>query len=79
MYNSGHTIIVVPSRCGVENTVAKATLNIIDNKGARFEQLINTFEYFNCNKELGYYSHYYVSEAEMEQYNMCLSMCSSNL
>ena len=33
-----------------------------------FDRLVNAFEYYNCNAELGYYSHYFVSESDYNTY-----------
>ena len=85
MYYSGHTIIVVPCKCGVNSKVARIDMNyLLDSKcgGAmtnRFDRVISEFEYYNCNAETGYYSHYYVTEQAVEEYNMCQSMCSASL
>lgn len=85
MFYSGHTVTIVPCKCGVNNEVAKAELNLtcgivdplaIEN---RFDRLVNEFTYGNCNVETGYYVHYYVTEQAMDNYNMCLSMCSAGL
>ena len=82
MYYSGYTITVVPCNCGVDNIVAKNNMNYLsdlkcgDDMTNRFDRVVYEFEYYNCNAETGYYTHYYVTEEAMEQYNMCESMCS---
>lgn len=30
------------------------------DSGVTFDTAVNTFEYFNCNSELGRYAHYYI-------------------
>lgn len=85
MYYSGHTITVVPCKCGVDNIVAKTDMNYLldskcgDDMTNRFDRVVREFEYYNCNKETGYYVSYYVTEDAMEQYEMCQSMCSASL
>ena len=79
MYYSGHTITVVPCKCGVNNKVAKMEIITLENGGKEFDKLIREFEWYNCNAETGYYAHYYVTETDMNIYNMCQSMCSSSL
>lgn len=76
MYNSGHSIILVPCKCNVGNNIAYSRINLIESHGKDFDILVNTFEYFNCNSELGHYSHYYVCEIDMQSYNSCLLMCN---
>ena len=85
MYYSGHTITVVPCKCGVDNIVAKTDMNYLldskcgDDMTNRFDRVVREFEYYNCNSETGYYVSYYVTEDAMEQYEMCQSMCSASL
>lgn len=85
MYYSGHTITVVPCKCGVDNIVAKTDMNYLldskcgDDMTNRFDRVVREFEYYNCNSETGYYVSYYVTEYAMEQYEMCQSMCSASL
>ena len=85
MYYSGHTITVVPCKCGVDNFVAKTYMNYLldskcgDDMTNRFDRVVREFEYYNCNSETGYYASYYVTEDAMEQYEMCQSMCSASL
>lgn len=33
-----------------------------------FDRLVNTYTYYNCNAELGYYPHYFVSEEDHIKY-----------
>lgn len=28
----------------------------------QFDRAVNSFEYYNCNSEMGYYAHYYIKE-----------------
>lgn len=85
MYYSGHTITVVPCKCGVDNEVAKVELSMFCGDtdpltlANRFDTTVRLFEWHNCNAELGYYAHYYITEEAMEQYNICQSMCSASL
>ena len=89
MYYSGHTITIVPCKCGVNNIVAKAELDIQKDINCgdedvltisnRFDRVVGEFEWYNCNSETGYYSHYYVTETDMNTYNMCQSMCGASL
>lgn len=84
MYNLGHTITLVPCKCGVDNIIAKAEISMTDcddtdpitfSLANDFQHKVTEFEYYNCNKETGYYSHYYVTEEDMESYKMCKVMC----
>ena len=79
MYYSGHKITVVPCKCGVNNEVGRMEIITLENGGKEFDRLIREFEWYNCNKDTGYYAHYYVTETDMNIYNMCQSMCSASL
>ena len=79
MYYSGHKITVVPCRCGVNNEAARMQIITLEKCGKEFDKLIREFEGHNCNAETGYYSHYYVTETDMNIYNMCQSMCGASL
>ena len=89
MYYCGHTVVIVPCKCGVDNQIARAELDMQKDLNCgdedsvtitnRFDRVVREFEYYNCNAETGYYTHYYVTEDAMEQYKMCLSMCSEEL
>lgn len=78
MYYSGVPIIIVPCKCGVTNKIARAELDMQKDLKCgdedsltiinRFDRVVREFEYYNCNSELGYYSHYYVSEEDYNKY-----------
>ena len=84
MYNHGCDILLLP--CKVSNTaiqdkspwIKPVTINILncEHEVNKFDRTINDYEYYNCNAELGYYAHYFVSEEELEKYNMCQLMCN---
>lgn len=79
MYYKGFNIYLVP--CKVINSVATCVphdydwitpfaINI-DTCGFtvnKFDRSVNFYEFYNCNSELGYYSHYYVDEDEYNLY-----------
>ena len=70
MYNHGCNILLLP--CKVNDSavdgcshpwVKPVTINISDCKhdANKFDRTVNEYEYYNCNAELGYYSHYFVT------------------
>ena len=80
MYYSGHPITLVPCKCRVDNEVAVAKVSLFSMKGINnFDTLVNNFEYYNCNSELGRYTHYYVEERDMDEYVMCNAMCNNKV
>ena len=79
MFYNGITITVVPCKCSVDNTVAKSVISLFDEgvePTNRFDRFVRDFENYNCGVETGYYASYYVSEKDMESYNMCNMMCN---
>ena len=66
MYNNGVTIYLLPSNVGLNSVwVSPCPVNNIDNNAIysprSFDAVINEFEYYNCNNELGRYTHYYIN------------------
>lgn len=72
MYNHGCSILLLP--CKVSESalydstsqnhwVRPFTINISECKhdANKFDRSVNEYEYYNCNAELGYYAHYFVS------------------
>lgn len=66
------TIYIVPNKCRCDYShplTYPAVLDyeslcerVIDDKGLRnlFIDMVNSFEYYNCNSELGYYAAFYI-------------------
>ena len=79
MYNKGYTIKLLP--CKVSDSVVTGVPHDFDwikpveisektctHDANKFDRSVNDFEYYNCNSEMGYYSHYYVSEEDYNKY-----------
>lgn len=62
-YNNGQSIILLPVKCYTEMFVFETEENY--NKVRDFENLVNEFEYYNCNHECGYYAAFYVCTGAM--------------
>lgn len=84
MYYSGIKIIAIPCKCKMEDiNIPKIELNMmcggdIDSLSMvnKFDRDVRDFEVGFNSKVVGYYSHFYVSEKDMECYEMCDMMCS---
>lgn len=63
-YNNGESIIIVPVKCYTEVFAFETKENY--NKIRTFDNLVNEFEYYNCNHECGYYAAYYIPVVETE-------------
>ena len=76
MYNQGCSILLLP--CKVNNSavngssawVKPVTINLstCTHDANKFDRSVNDYEYYNCNAELGYYSHYFVSEDDYNKF-----------
>lgn len=62
-YNNGEPIILLPVKCYTEMFAFETKENY--NKVKDFDQLVNEFEYYNCNHECGYYAAFYVVNGKM--------------
>lgn len=84
MYNMGCSILLLP--CKVNDSAVdgssiwiepvKISLLDSDSNINHFDRAVNNYEYYNCNAELGYYAHYFVSEEDLNGYKMCQLMCN---
>lgn len=84
MYNNGITIFLLP--CKVRDCFAdgshewlkpcEISLFTSEESENKFDRKVNAFEYYNCNAELGYYAHFFVTEEDVEKYKMCSLLCS---
>ena len=84
MYNSGCTILLLP--CKVSDSAVNGShpwvkpfeISFLDTSESsnQFDRSVNLYEYYNCNAELGYYAHYFVSEEDLSNYEMCKLMCN---
>lgn len=79
MYNMGYNILLLP--CKVSDSVVTGvphdydwlqptTINIhaCEQEANKFDRTVNEFEYYNCNADLGYYAHYFVSTEDFIKY-----------
>ncbi len=70
LYNEGKTLYLVPNKCRFDFDgfwIPPYKINKIESfewQGVTkdFDKLINSFEYYNCNNELGTYTHFYIEE-----------------
>lgn len=66
MFREGCSIMLLPCNSYIDFNnpwVKPVTINIKDCKheANKFDRTVNEYEYYNCNAELGYYAHYFVS------------------
>ena len=83
MFNCGISIKLLPCKVSdsalVDSTwVEPMEISLLTSPHDinNFDRLVNEYEYYNCNAELGYYSKYFVSEEDYNKYQMCNIMCN---
>lgn len=66
LFNEGHELIIIPCNCSPNGVWLKGFRICKTNlENSDFDRLINEFEYYNCNSELGRYTHYYIEGAQV--------------
>ena len=83
MFNRGCDILLLPCKVGesaldgTHSFIRPVKINILScpHLENNFDRTVNEYEYYNCNAELGYYAQYFVTDEELEKYNMCEMMC----
>ena len=83
MYNNGCSILLLPCKVsgsaidGSHPWVKPYSMSLMtsEEETNRFDRAVRDYEIFNCNAELGYYAHFYVSDEELDKYKMCYLMC----
>lgn len=79
MFNKGYCVQLLP--CKVNENIlqipednlgwlkpTEISLSTSNHEANHFDRTVNEYEYYNCNAELGYYAHYYVSEEDYNKY-----------
>lgn len=60
-FNQGEEITLLACKIWIDNPWIGGYR--IDNKDERdFDSIVNSFEYYNCTSETGYYASYYVEQ-----------------
>ena len=64
LFAQGHTLIIAPSKANMNyifQTWAIMQYNGIDGTTPEqdFERITNSFEYYNCNSQMGYHAKYF--------------------
>ena len=62
LWNNGENFIIVPckcSPCGLGSLYTETDLTTEQRDGVDFDKFVNSFEFYNCNNEMGKYSAFY--------------------
>ena len=67
LFNEGRTIYLTPSNIAASDSNLWVKPCPIDNRSEKtFDDLVDRYEYYNCNWELGYYTNFWINEKEDE-------------
>jgi len=73
LFSEGFTLYLLPCNCSCRCLVEEhcwikpVQIRLNDDPDRTFEKLVNSFEYYNCNREVGRYTHFYYRKAEKEE------------
>ena len=60
-YNNGVMVFIIPCKANVNSAwIQFSELNVDRLENQNFDVVVNQYEYYNCNSELGTYSHFYI-------------------
>lgn len=66
-YENNQNIYLLPCKMNPENMYQKPMqFNRMNSKHNNFDSIINSYEYYNCNYELGYYVAFYITRKEYD-------------
>jgi len=65
LFDNGRIIYLTPSNIAATDSGAWIKPYPINNRaGEDFDDLVNRYEFYNCNYELGYYSNFWINKEE---------------
>lgn len=64
LFREGQVIHLFPCKANPNSPWWTGGVQISRESGDTFDHLVNAFEYYNCNSETGYYTHYYVERGQ---------------
>ena len=65
LFNEGRILYLTPSNVAASDSNMWIKPYAINNRaGQDFDSLVNNYEYYNCNWELGYYTNFWIIEGE---------------
>jgi hypothetical protein len=63
LFNEGRIIYLTPSNIMATDSSSWIKPYPINNRaGDNFDDIVNRYEFYNCNYELGYYTNFWISE-----------------
>ena len=65
LFDQGRIIYLMPSKIVPSDSDPWIKPYPINNRaGENFDDIVNRYEYYNCNYELGYYTNFWINEEE---------------
>lgn len=67
LFNEGKTIYLTPSNVAASDSNPWIKPYTINNRSEKnFDNIVNNFEHYNCNHQLGYYTNFWISEDDIK-------------
>lgn len=63
-FREGKTIILFPCKVNIDSPWWCGGIPINKDMHDTFDHLVNEFEWYHCNSETGYYTHFYIQEGD---------------
>lgn len=60
LFDENKAIYLIPAKCRFTTTGFVVPIKICNDGDRSFDSIVNEFEYYNCNQELGGYAAFYV-------------------
>ena len=65
LFKEGKTIYLTPSNIAASDSNIWVKPYPVSNRSEEnFDNVVNSFEYYNCNREMGYYTNFWIDEEE---------------
>lgn len=67
LYGKGETVYLTPSNVMADDSnlwIKPYPINA--ESGKNFDNVVTEFEYYNCNKQLGYYTNFWIDRGEVK-------------
>jgi hypothetical protein len=72
LYNAGYEILLHPCKMAFEGhwqRPSSISMDIYPTHENQFEQWVDSFEYYNCNSDMGRYPRYFVQARYLDEFN----------
>lgn len=62
LFDQGKTIRLFPCKANINSPWWAGGVQVSSKIGETFDQIVNAYEWYNCNSEAGRYAHFYIDD-----------------